>query len=189
MAAIVDASAAAGPARQCRLVLPPLHHVKPLRSLLLLAAVLAGCATPQRPQDIRAGQSEAELLQLMGQPTARYAGPNGQTRLEFATGPYGRTTWLVDVDAGGKVLDFDQVLNEGRFAYVQQNAAGRDKQWLLYTLGRPGEVRGGGRQGGQVWSWRYPTTECLWFQVSVLDSGKLLDGGAFGIDPRCDSPS
>ncbi len=155
---------------------------------LLLALAAAGCTT-YKPQDIRAGQSEAELQQLMGQPTGRYPGPNGQSRLEFATGPYGRVTWMVDVDAQGKVLFWGQVLNETAFRYVQQNFQGQDKDWLRYTLGRPGEVRGGGWQGGQVWSWRYPTTECLWFQVSVLDDGKLRDGGALGIDPRCDPGS
>ena len=73
---------------------------------LLLALAAAGCAT-HKPQDIRAGQSETELLQLMGKPTGRYPGPNGQTRIEFATGPYGRTTWMVDVDASGKVRGVD----------------------------------------------------------------------------------
>ena len=82
---------------------------------LLAALAVGGCGTYQ-PQHIRAGQTEAELQQLMGKPTGRYAGPNGQTPLEFARGPYGRTTWLVDVDASGKVLDWGQVLNEGRFA-------------------------------------------------------------------------
>ena len=49
-------------------------------------------------------------------------------------------------------------------------------------------MRGGGWQGGQVWSWRYITNppQCQWFQVSILDDGKLRDGGAYGIDPRCD---
>jgi hypothetical protein len=156
--------------------------------VLLLALAAAGCAS-YKPQDIRAGQTEAELFQLMGQPTGRYPGPNGQTRIEFATGPYGRVTWMVDVDAGGKVLVWGQVLNETAFSYVQQNFQGQDKDWLRYTLGRPGEVRGGGWQGGQVWSWRYPTNECFWFQVSVLEDGKLRDGGAIGIDPRCDPGS
>jgi hypothetical protein len=153
--------------------------------ILLLALAGAGCAT-YKPQDIRAGQTEADLAQLMGQPTGRYPGPNGQTRIEFSSGPWGRTTWMVDVDASGKVLVWGQVLNETAFNYVQMNFQGQDRDWLLYTLGRPGHVRGGGWQGGQVWSWRYPTNECFWYQVSILDSGKLRDGGAYGIDPSCD---
>jgi hypothetical protein len=152
---------------------------------LTLGLGLGACAT-YKPQDIRAGQTEAEVTQLMGRPTARYPKAGGQTRLEFATGPYGRVTWMVDLDPDGKVTVWAQVLNETAFQYVQTNFQGRDKDWLLYTLGRPSEVRGGGWQGGQVWSWRYPTNECFWFQVSVLDSGQLRDGGAYGTDPRCD---
>ena len=94
---------------------------------------------------------------------------------------------MVDVDAAGKVLAWGQVLNETAFTYVQMNFQGQDQDWLRYTLGRPGEVRGGGWQGGQVWSWRYLNNpeQCLWYQVSILDSGKLRDGGAYGTDPRC----
>lgn len=160
------------------------------RMALILALALAGAACGTfKPQELRTGQTEAEVIQLMGQPTGRYAGAAGVTRLEFATGPYGRTTWMVDLDTSGKALAWAQVLNETAFGYVQTNFEGKDQGWLRFTLGRPGEVRGGGWQGGQVWSWRYPTNECFWYQVSILDGGKLRDGGAYGIDPRCDPGS
>ena len=166
-----------------------LHRGALLAALAMaLTMVLSGCASWQ-PQQLRAGKSEAEVLGLMGQPSARYPGPRRQTRLEFATGPYGRVTWMVDLDAGGKVMAWQQVLDEAHFTQVQLHFQGQDAQWLRYTLGRPGEVRGGGWQGGQVWSWRYPTNECLWYQVSIQDDGRLRDGGAYGIDPRCDPPS
>jgi hypothetical protein len=156
---------------------------------LIAAALLAGCAN-YRPQDLRAGMTEAEAVQTLGlRNTGRYPGPNGQTRVEFATGPFGRVTWMIDLDASGRVVEWDQVLDEHHFTWVQTNFQGRDREWLLYHMGRPGEVRGGGWQGGQVWSYRYPTNECLWYQVSILDSGLLRDGGSYGIDPRCDAPS
>jgi hypothetical protein len=60
---------------------------------------------------------------------------------------------------------------------------------MLYHLGRPGEVKRLGWIGGQVWSWRYPTFDCLWFQVTVNDDGSLRDAGGYGIDPSCDAPS
>jgi hypothetical protein len=152
----------------------------------MMALALAGCGT-YRPQDIRVGMTEPEVAQLIGVPTGRYAGPNGQTRVEFATGPFGRVTWMVDLDANGQALAWAQVLNETAFTYVQTHFEGMDMAWLRYTLGRPGEVRSGGWQGGWVWSYRYPTNECLWYQVSILDSGMLRDGGSYGIDPRCDA--
>ena len=124
-------------------------------------------------------------------PTARYALPDGAARLEFATGPYGRETWMVDLDAAGRVLQSLQVLNEAQFADVQQALARTPsvtRAQLLRWIGTPGEQRSGGRQGGEVWSWRYPTNDCLWFQVSVTDDGGVR-GGAYAIDPRCDMGS
>jgi hypothetical protein len=94
----------------------------------------------------------------------------------------------VDVDAAGRVLQAQQVLSEATFLALQQTLAGTPgmtRAQLLRWIGTAGERRGGGRQGGEVWSWRYPTNDCLWFQVSVADDG-VVWGGAYAIDPRCD---
>jgi len=153
----------------------------------LATLALASCAG-LRPAVPTAGQSEAEVLQRWGRPSARYPMPDAATRLEYASGPYGRETWMVDVDAAGRVTAVAQVLNEAHFADFQGRAPGMSRDELLRTLGRPGESRSGGWQGGQVWAWRYPTNDCLWFQVSIGDNGIVRDG-AYGIDPRCDAPS
>ncbi len=150
------------------------------------ALALSACAAFAPPP--APGQSEAQVLQRLGTPTARYALPGSTARLEFASGPYGRETWMVDLDAGGRVTVARQVLNESSFAEFQARAPGMPREELLRTLGRPGERRGGGWQGGEVWSWRYPTNDCLWFQVSVGDDGRVRDG-SYGIDPRCDGPN
>ncbi len=55
---------------------------------------------------------------------------------------------------------------------------------LLLALGSPSHRRGGGWQGGEVWSWRYVSTFCQWFQVSVIE-GKVRDT-SYGPDPICD---
>ena len=158
-----------------------------LAGIVVLAAAACGS---YRPQDVKPGMGEAEVAALIGRPTGYYPGPDGQTRIEFATGPYGRVTWMVDLGASGKVIAAPkQVLNEAYFSWIQQNARDRDSKWLLYNLGRPGEVMRLGWIGGQVWSWRYPTFDCLWFQVTVNDDGSLRDAGGYGIDPRCDAPS
>lgn len=151
----------------------------------LTAFLMAACATPPPA----AGTPRDEVLRQWGAPTGRYALAAGAERLEYATGPSGRTTWMIDLDAGGRVTQARQVLNEAEFLQVQTRAAGgltRDE--LLRWIGRPGEVKGGGWQGGQVWSWRYPTNDCLWFQVSIDDAGSVR-GGAISIDPSCDAPS
>ena len=160
-----------------------------MRALVsLVALAMAGCAS-YRPLQVQPGMDAAQAAALIGRPTGQYPGPNGQTRLEFATGPYGRVTWMVDLDASGTVIAApEQVLNEAYFSWIQQHAPGRDAAWLRYHLGRPGEVMRLGWIGGQVWSWRYPTFDCLWFQVTLNDDGSLRDAGGYGIDPRCDAP-
>ena len=150
----------------------------------LAVAGLAGCAVVAPAT----GTSQAELLKRWGAPTSRYV-MSGGTRLEYATGPYGRTTWMVDLDALGHVTQARQVLGEAEFLAVQTQAAhGMGRKDLLRWLGRPGERRHGGWPGGEVWSWRYPTNDCLWFQVSISGTGEVRDG-AFGLDPMCSSPA
>ncbi|MDO8418509.1 MAG: hypothetical protein Q7S90_00635 [Rubrivivax sp.] len=146
---------------------------------------LAACGTPPPGP----GTARDDVLRDWGRPTARHTLPMGAERLEYASGPYGRTTWMIDIDASGRVVQARQVLTEAEFMQVQVRAAGgltRDE--LLRWIGRPGERRHGGWAGGEVWSWRYPTNDCLWFQVSVADSG-AVGGGAFAIDPVCDAPN
>lgn len=141
-----------------------------------------GCASPAR--SLVVGMPRADVERALGMPNARHALPVGE-RLEFATGPYGRTTWMVDLNAAGKLESARQVLDERHLLEVQARLPGMTRDALLRTLGRPGEVRGGGWQGGQVWSWRYETHWCLWFQVSIGDDGRVRDG-AFLPDPVCD---
>lgn len=156
-----------------------------LGSLVVIGTLwLAGCASPTPPQ---AGNTQAEVLQRWGAPTARYSLPEGVVRLEYASGPYGRTTWMIDVDRDGRVLQSRQVLNEAEFLRVQSDTT-LTREGLLRWLGTPGERKHGGWQGGEVWSWRYPTNDCLWFQSSIATDGRVT-GSAYGIDPRCDVPS
>jgi hypothetical protein len=126
-----------------------------------------------------------DVVRLLGTPTGLYALSEG-TRLEYATGPYGRTTWMIDLDAGGRATAWRQVLAERHLREVQGRLPGMTREQVLRTLGRPGEVRHGGWQGGQVWSWRFETYFCLWFQVSIGDDGFVRDG-AFLPDPMCDA--
>ncbi len=155
--------------------------LSPVAAPLLLAA----CTTAPPV----AGRARDEVLRDWGRPTARHALAAGAERLEYASGPYGRTTWMIDFDAAGRVTQARQVLNEAEFMQVQlRSASGLTRDELLRWIGHPGERRHGGWAGGEVWSWRYPTNDCLWFQVSVSDSGRVT-GGAFAIDPVCDAPN
>jgi len=158
-------------------------RLAPRLAALALAVTLAACAgpgiTPLPP-----AADEAAVRQAWGAPTGRYALPAG-SRLEYASGPYGLTTWMVDLDAAGRVVALKQVLDEANLYAVQGRLPGMTRAELLLTLGRPGERRHGGWQGGEVWSWRFYNAFCRWFQVSIGDDGIVRDG-AFGPDPLCE---
>ena len=78
-----------------------------LPTALLLALLLAGCAAMTPPQP---GQSRDAVVAHWGAPSGRYALPEGAERLEYAAGPFGRTTWMVDVGRDGRVQAVRQVL-------------------------------------------------------------------------------
>lgn len=154
-----------------------------LRALTVAAcaSALVACTLPQ-PGRIAAGQVEADVVGLMGPPTARYAMPDGKTRLEFARGPAGRETWMVDLDANGRVAASEQVLDGWHFAAV---ADGLPREALLRTLGRPGRVQPeyGARQ---TWYWRYANNDCLIAAATLSPEGRVIGGVAQMPDPACE---
>ncbi len=150
------------------------------RWLVLAVVLLASCAS-YGPGKLAVGQSSDEVVRALGMPTARYALSDGASRLEFARGPYGKHTFMVDVDAASRVSAWKQVLTEPNFDTIKP---GMTSQALLLTLGTPSHRRSGGWQGGEVWSYRYQATFCQWFQVSVVE-GKVRDA-AYAPDPACD---
>ncbi|MEF7613294.1 hypothetical protein V4F39_05170 [Aquincola sp. MAHUQ-54] len=149
---------------------------------VLAGLALAGCAA-YGPGAVQTGQTAQQVAASMGEPTGRHALPQGGTRLEYARGPMGKHTYMVDLGADGRVTGWQQVLTEPNlFAQAQP---GVPVDTLLRELGHPSERRHGGWQGGEVWSYRYDAWGCLWFQVSVV-GGQVKDA-AQGIDPACDA--
>jgi hypothetical protein len=153
---------------------------------ILMAAMglLAACAGPGLTP-LQGGLGEAELVQRWGPPTGRHALDAG-TRLEYALGPAGRETWMVDLDAQGRTVAWRQVLDWRNLERVQGSLPGMSRDEVLRTLGRASHVRPGGRQGGQVWSWRHDSPFCLWFQATIGNDGRVRDA-SFAPDPQCDA--
>ena len=54
-----------------------MNIVFPRIVLILALAMAATACSTYKPQDMRAGQTEADVVALMGQPTGRYSGPGG----------------------------------------------------------------------------------------------------------------
>jgi hypothetical protein len=144
------------------------------------ALLLAACAG-YGPSGVRTGDTGDAVAKSMGPPTARYTLPQGGTRLEYARGPFGKHTYMVDLDPQGRVTAWNQVLTEPNFESVREGWSQDD---LLARLGTPSHRRSGGRQGGEVWSYRYDAVFCQWFQVSV-NGGRVSNTG-YAPDPICD---
>jgi hypothetical protein len=150
-------------------------------SSALSALLLAACGT-YGPGKLAAGQTEADARAELGEPTARTTLPNGGTRLDYARGPYGKHTYRVELDNGGKVASVSQLLTETNFETLRP---GWSKQQVDDRLGPPSETRGGWRGLGEVWSYRYDwLSQCRWFQVWLVDD-KVREA-SYAPDPVCD---
>jgi len=146
------------------------------------SAWIAGCAV-FAPPTVTPGQTEAEVVRALGRVTHRYPMPDGTTRLEIARGPFGRETYMVDVDAAGRVLRSEQVLDERHFAEIVD---GMTEAEVLRRIGRPAERQPVGFVGRVVWSWRYENHLCLWFRVTFGPDGRTIGGGGYLPDPLCE---
>ncbi len=146
---------------------------------LAAAVLLVACATSNL-DNLKPGASLAEVQAQLGNEAASYPLPNGGKRLEFrGSGP---RTYMVDIDATGKMVQAVQVLNTDNFRNI---VAGMTREQVLMTLGRPNNVAPGGRQGGEVWSWNYQNTQCQWFQVSIGADGLTRGPGSSAMLPAC----
>lgn len=147
-----------------------------------LSALSAGCINMSSPAKLAPGAGADAIRQQLGEPTGRYPLTDSAQRLEYARGPYGRETWMLDVDAQGRLVKATQVLVESNFATIK---AGMTRDEVLKLIGRPGNVGYVGWQKQTVWNYRYASPFCQWFQVGLSQAGIVEDTG-YGPDPICD---
>jgi outer membrane protein assembly factor BamE (lipoprotein component of BamABCDE complex) len=150
---------------------------------VLAAAALSACSS-YGPGSLSKDASVESTLQAMGPPTADITLPNGERRLEYARGPYGKHTYMLDFDAQGRLLRWDQVLTESRFNAIQAGMTAND---VLAQIGHASETYYIGWQKQNVWAYRYESPFCVWFQVGLDQQGKVVDT-AYGPDPICEHP-
>jgi len=164
----------------------------PLTGLLAVAAASAaifgasGCAT-LAPGALPAGTPIESVRHGVVSPTGEYRLPDGGTRLEFAQGSFGKQTWMLDFDASGRLVQNRQALTEDNFATI---LPGMSDDQVRMRLGRPAHVFTAGWQHlQQIWNYRYPTGDCVWFQVSIDQDSHRVTSAGNGWDPACDGPN
>lgn len=152
-------------------------------SAIAFAAALAatGCSS-YGPTALPAQATVDQATAAMGKPSGDYTLPNAGRRLEFARGPFGKHTFMLDFDAQGRLTASRQVLTEPDFDAVR---SGMSEAEVLARIGHPSETRRIGWQAQTVWAYRYDSPFCRWFQVGIGNDGRVVDT-AYGPDPRCE---
>ncbi len=163
--------------------LKPMNRLLHLSTALATAVLLAACAATYSPASIAPGTPEAEVRRALGEPTGEYPGPEGSRRLEYAKGPVGLHTFMVDIGADGKMLKWQQVLDKPNFASIR---VGMSREELLYRLGRPADISTLPFQNRTVYGYRFDATFCQWFQVKLNPRGEVV-GTDYTRDPDCAS--
>ena len=151
-------------------------------TLVATMAALGGC-TALAPGALPPGTSIAQARGAFLGPTGEYALPGGGTRLEFARGAHGKQTYMLDFDASGSLVASEQVLTEQNFATIVPGLAATE---VRMRLGRPAEVFNVPWQRLQVWNYRYHPGDCVWYQVSISEIGRVTESN-YGTDPACDA--
>ena len=102
-----------------------------------LFALLAGCVglAPLAP-----GASQTEVRAAWGAPTVQTKTVAGE-RWTYSTGPEGRTVWLLEFDAGGRLVSRTQGLTLARVTQVRNGQTQPDVEALI---------------GPSYWTLRYP---------------------------------
>ena len=150
----------------------------------ILLGLLAACASPSRygPPSDRPGQTETDIVEQLGRPNDRHPMPGGVTRLEFARGPMGRHTYMVDVDATGRVIAWRQVLDP--VTVTTRVRAGMTLAQVRQELGRPGRWLVEGASGRRVAYWRFESPQRCEVLSAEFDGDVLVQAGVTG-DPNC----
>jgi hypothetical protein len=116
-----------------------------------ITLALASCAA-FRPAPV-AGDTEAVVLQKLGQPNAVYPEPNGGRELEYTQQPMGQFAFMAHIGPDGRLTSYEQVLTNEKFASIKIDHATKDD--VLRTVGHPADYSAVAFHDYEVWSYRY----------------------------------
>jgi hypothetical protein len=121
--------------------------------LLAPALLLAACAHPWNTVNIAPGTTRDQVVAQAGQPIAVLPLPNGGQRMQYTLQPMGQQAFMVDLDAGGRVVQARQVLTEQNFERIQPGT------WTVADVqrefGPPARIDGVASWLGPVWTYRW----------------------------------
>ncbi len=157
-----------------------MHGLLRILAALVVSASLNSCAT-WWPAPPRPGQTEAEVIARLGQPTHVYQ--DGASRLlEYMHGRMGQTTDMARIGPDGRLVSYEQVLTLQMFGTIKIGEADKDK--VLRTIGAPSETRF--YSASQLEAWSYPFKESgVWdsFMSVYFDKAGVVRRLENGADP------
>ena len=126
-------------------------------ALAFAAALLAGCATthPWNSVDLPPGTPRDQVLARAGQPVRIVPLPDGGQRLQYTLQPLGQYAFMVDLDAGGRLVRSRQVLTPAEFNRIEIDKWTRAD--IEREFGPPARIDG-------VSSWQGPIYTYRWYQ-------------------------
>jgi hypothetical protein len=124
--------------------------------VVAIAAGLAACAGfPYGGYSIPTGTPREAVIARSGPPTRVVPLPGGGERLQYSLQPFGREAWMIDVDAGGKVVRASQALTAVNFERIQPGWTQAD---IEREFGPPARIDGVTSWDGPVWTYQWRDT-------------------------------
>jgi len=158
--------------------------MKRLTLILLAASTLAlnACAILQGPP--QPGQSEAQVIARLGQPSAVYV--DGDTRLlSYPLGVFGQYSYMARIGADGRLIAYTQVWTLHNFELIRPGLSTRDD--VLRLVGAPTEVMTYARVPYPVWNYDFKESLVWNSQMSIyFDAQGIVQKLENGPDPRYD---
>jgi hypothetical protein len=120
-------------------------------ALIAPFAALVGCDAGI--SQLKPGVSTAtEVRSTLGNPTFEWKAPDGSYTWEFARGPEGMVTYMIDLGPDNVLRAIRQVLTEEYFAQIQP---GMTRDAVRKLIGRPGQTMPFSNLQEDVSSWRF----------------------------------
>lgn len=157
-----------------------------MNRLLLAAmcsvALLGGCATNS---GFGPGATTQEALRAAkGEPSSTRLLNDGGRVLFYASGPLGTTTWRYEFDAGGRLRQSAQVLNEVSFAQLKRGETNTED--LVRQIGPPWRTVRFERLSETAWDYRFVDAWGYYSEFSAIfdDNGVLRHTAVNRIEPN-----
>ncbi len=151
------------------------------KAILLSGALIIGGCAGYGPSKDFIGLTRSETIARLGPPNPLPADLGSAQRLDFPRGPYGKHTYAVYFDAHGIATGYQQLLTDENFAHI---VPGLDESEVVDLIGVSNSRFGLARDRGYVWSYRYVTPLCQWFQVEFTAEKKVRSAG-YSLPPEC----